>query len=46
VIPPTRKGFGSRLIQRSLAQDLEGQVDLNYAPSGVICTVAAPLAAE
>jgi PAS domain S-box-containing protein len=46
VTPPSRRGFGSRLIQRSLAQDLEGQVDLNYAPSGVICTVAAPLAAE
>jgi PAS domain S-box-containing protein len=41
---PTRKGFGSRLIERSLAQDLGGQVHINFAPTGVICTVNAPLA--
>ncbi|WP_081928711.1 HWE histidine kinase domain-containing protein [Microvirga sp. BSC39] len=41
---PTRRGFGSRLIERSLAQDLGGQVHINFAPTGVICTVNAPLA--
>jgi two-component sensor histidine kinase len=43
VKPPTRKGFGSRLIERSLAQDLNGDVKIEYASSGLICTVDAPL---
>jgi PAS domain S-box-containing protein len=41
---PTRRGFGTRLIERSLAQDLGGQVDIAFAPTGVVCTVDAPLA--
>jgi two-component sensor histidine kinase len=41
---PTRRGFGSRLIERSLAQDLGGQVRIDFAPTGVTCTVHAPLA--
>jgi hypothetical protein len=32
------------LIERSLAQDLGGQVDIAFAPTGVVCTVDAPLA--
>jgi PAS domain S-box-containing protein len=43
VKPPTRKGFGSRLIERSLAQDLNGDVKIEYASRGLICTVDAPL---
>ena len=43
VKPPTRKGFGSRLIERSLAQDLNGDVKIEYASRGLICTVEAPL---
>ena len=41
---PTRRGFGSRLIERSLAQDLGGHVHIDFAPTGVVCTVNAPLA--
>jgi two-component sensor histidine kinase len=44
VAAPRRRGFGSRLIERSLAQDLDGQVDIAFAPSGVVCTVNAPVA--
>lgn len=40
---PVRKGFGSRLIERSLAQDLDGDVRIEYLPAGLICTVEAPL---
>lgn len=40
VTPPTRKGFGSRLIQRGLAG---GEVALRYAVEGVRCTLSAPL---
>jgi PAS domain S-box-containing protein len=43
VEPPTRKGFGSRLIERSLAQDLGGEVRIEYAPTGLVCAVEAPL---
>jgi PAS domain S-box-containing protein len=40
---PKRRGFGTRLIERSLAMDLEGDVRIEFAPSGVTCTVDAPL---
>ncbi|WP_052003592.1 HWE histidine kinase domain-containing protein [Microvirga sp. BSC39] len=40
---PTRRGFGTRLIERSLALDLEGDVRIAFAPGGVTCTVDAPL---
>ena len=40
---PTRRGFGTRLIERSLALDLEGDVEIRFAPDGVVCTVDAPL---
>jgi two-component sensor histidine kinase len=40
---PRRRGFGTRLIERSLALDLEGDVEIRFAPTGVVCTVDAPL---
>jgi two-component sensor histidine kinase len=40
---PKRRGFGTRLIQRSLALDLDGNVCIAFAPGGVVCTVDAPL---
>jgi two-component sensor histidine kinase len=40
---PQRRGFGSRLIERSLAQDLDGQVEIAFMPTGVVCTVDAPV---
>jgi two-component sensor histidine kinase len=43
VQPPTRRGFGTRLIERSLAQDLDGQMRIAFAPTGVVCTVDLPL---
>jgi PAS domain S-box-containing protein len=43
VAPPTRKGFGSRLIERSLALELGGKVTIDYAPTGVVCTIEALL---
>ncbi|HEV2605448.1 MAG TPA: PAS domain S-box protein [Microvirga sp.] len=43
VAPPNRRGFGSRLIERSLASDLGGTVALRFEPGGVVCTIAAPL---
>lgn len=43
VTPPGRKGFGSRLIERGLAQELNGEVGLVYDPTGVSCQIAMPL---
>jgi two-component sensor histidine kinase len=45
VMPPTRRGFGTRLIERSLAQELSGEVNLAYSSIGVVCTIKAPLGA-
>jgi PAS domain S-box-containing protein len=36
---PERRGFGSLLIERLLAQDLNGKVCLAFDPEGVTCTV-------
>ena len=44
VQPPTRKGFGTRLIERSLARELNGDVQIMFNPEGVLCTVDVPLA--
>lgn len=41
VKPPTRKGFGSRLIESLLAAELGGKVQVSYEPSGLICEVDA-----
>jgi len=46
VSPPTRTGFGSRLIERSLAADLAGEVKITYDPAGVRCDVSANLTDE
>lgn len=43
VAPPTRKGFGSRLIERGIGADIRGDVRLDYRPEGVVCVVTAPL---
>ncbi|MBB3020135.1 PAS domain S-box-containing protein [Microvirga lupini] len=43
VSPPTRRGFGTRLIERSLATDVGGDVRLTYEPAGVVCVMNVPL---
>lgn len=45
VSPPTRKGFGSRLIERGLAGQVGATVTVDYAPMGVTCHVRASRAA-
>ena len=44
VVPPTRRGFGSRLIENALSRDLDGQTRLEFAPDGVRCWISAVLA--
>ena len=42
VTPPSRKGFGTRVIERGLAHELEGAVHLDYRADGVVCTINFP----
>ncbi len=42
VSPPTRMGFGRLLLERSLAYDLDGEVDLDFRPEGLSCTAVFP----
>ena len=45
VTPPLRRGFGSRLIERSLSRELHGEVSLDFEPSGLVCRVVGVLPA-
>lgn len=40
---PARRGFGSRLIERGLAAEMGGQVEMQFQPEGLVCTIDAPL---
>lgn len=41
--PPSRRGFGSRLIERSITGELQGTVAIDYDPAGLICRFTVPL---
>jgi two-component sensor histidine kinase len=43
VVAPTRRGFGSRLIERSLRGELKGAASMDYRPEGLVCTMRATL---
>ena len=43
VQPPTRQGFGSKMIERSLRAYFRGDTTLAYKPDGLIFTIDAPL---
>ncbi len=42
VAPPSRMGFGRVLVERSLAYDVGGEVDLDFRPEGLSCTAMIP----
>lgn len=43
VEPPIRKGFGSRLLERGLAGELNANVRLAYLEKGLVCDIEVPL---
>ncbi|MBR0719580.1 CheR family methyltransferase [Bradyrhizobium liaoningense] len=43
VAPPPRKGFGTELLERTLAFELKGQTTISFNPSGLQCLIAIPL---
>lgn len=43
VTPPTRTGFGSRMIERVVAQHVRGSAKIDYRPEGIVFSVDAPM---
>jgi PAS domain S-box-containing protein len=43
VVTPSRRGFGTRMIERGLASDLNGVVTLDFNPTGLVFTVVCPV---
>lgn len=43
VAPPERTGFGRVMIERALISDLQGKVDLDFAPQGLTCRIELPI---
>lgn len=43
VTPPSRRGFGQVVIERTVARALDATVELTYAPEGVCWSLDAPL---
>lgn len=44
VVPPTRRGFGSSLIERALTLETGGRATIDYRPGGVVCDIVLPRA--
>ena len=42
VVPPSRKGFGSLMIERALAAH-DGHAHVEYRAAGIVCTIEAPV---
>lgn len=43
VAPPPHKGFGTELLERTLAFEFKGQTRLAFSPKGLECTITIPL---
>ena len=43
---PTRRGFGSGLIERAVAYELEAEVKRDFRPAGVRCRIEFALTAR
>lgn len=46
VVAPTRRGFGSRMIEQALAAEFDAAVRLDFRPEGLTCTMEATLARQ
>jgi PAS domain S-box-containing protein len=42
--PPTRRGFGSRVLEATLRDQLGGRVSREWRPGGLVCGIELPLA--
>ena len=46
VMPPTRRGFGTTLIERALTSELDAEVQREFPASGLRCRIVIPLTPE
>jgi two-component sensor histidine kinase len=46
VTAPVQRGFGSRMIERSVRDQLGGEATVDFLPHGVVCTLTCALEAE
>ena len=46
VAEPERRGFGLRLVERSIAQELCGNTDIAFAPTGFLCILSFPVGSD
>jgi PAS domain S-box-containing protein len=46
VAPPTRTGFGMRLLEHGLVTEFGGEAQLTFEPEGLVCRIQAPLGAH
>jgi two-component sensor histidine kinase len=46
VATPKRRGFGTRLIERTVTQELGGEVMVEFSPTGLVCDIRVPLTPE
>jgi PAS domain S-box-containing protein len=45
VSAPARRGFGSKLVERGITQELKGSAEMTFDPAGLRCTMEIPLSA-
>lgn len=43
VTTPSRRGFGTRVIEGGVTHELEGAVSLDFRPDGLVCTMTIPM---
>ncbi|APH70979.1 PAS domain S-box protein [Aquibium oceanicum] len=43
VATPSRRGFGSTMIDRALRSELDAEVTMDFRPDGLVCTIEAPV---
>ena len=46
VSEPAKSGFGRNVIELSLTHTVDGTVDLDFGPAGLVCTIRAPVTAR
>ena len=43
VAPPSRRGFGVRLIEDGVTREVGGRAAIDYRPDGLVCELRLPL---
>jgi len=46
VSTPTKRGFGSRVLESTIAYELEGKLELEFRRAGLVCVIVFPLREE